>query len=130
MPIHPVFVCEDSVMKGLSLALVALAFLAAEPALAQQPRPDAAEQAAPAPEMWYSRRQLRHEVDPWTLVHRRAAQQGAQRQARIAAMKWYGLSNSRPTVNPTPWGSSYRYSPVGGFSSRSFAWPVAARPLY
>lgn len=118
-------------MKRLSLALVALAFLAAEPALAQQPQPDAAEQAAPAPEVWYSQRQLRRENDSWTLVHRRAAQQGAQRQARIAAMKWYGFSNSRPTVNPTPWGSRYRYSPAWTFSaSRPFAWPAAVRTVY
>lgn len=118
-------------MTRLSLALAALAFFAAEPALAQQPQPGATGQATPAPEAWYYQRPLRREVDPWTLVHRRAAQQAAQRQARIAAMKWYGLSNSRPTVNPTPWGSRYRYSPVWRFSaSHPFAWPAAAPPLY
>lgn len=111
----------------LTLVLAAVAC----PALAQQPRGQAREaQAAETvtsfvktPEMWiYEQERIRYE-DPALAVRRRAELRGAQRSARLAAMKWYGISNSRPTMSPTPsmnnaspyWGSNtydpYRWRP-------------------
>ncbi len=41
-------------------------------------------------------------------IQRRAEIRGQQRALRLAAQKWYGVSNARPTVTPTSWSSSYR----------------------
>lgn len=48
------------------------------------------------PEMWfYEQERLRYE-DPNTMARARAEFEANQRQARLAALKWYGMSNSRP----------------------------------
>jgi len=48
------------------------------------------------PEMWfYEQERLRYE-DPNTIARARAEYEANQRQARMAALKWYGMSNSRP----------------------------------
>lgn len=48
------------------------------------------------PEMWfYEQERLRNE-DPNTMARARAEYEANQRQARLAALKWYGMSNSRP----------------------------------
>ena len=50
------------------------------------------------PEMWfYEQERLRYE-DPNTMARARAEYESNQRQARLAALKWYGMSNSRPMV--------------------------------
>ncbi|REK13035.1 MAG: hypothetical protein DWQ37_10450 [Planctomycetota bacterium] len=97
----------------LTLVLAAVAC----PCLAQEPRPDRVAQApttvVKTPEMWiYEQERIRYE-DPAMAVRRRAELRGAQRAARLAAMKWYGISNSRPTVSPTPWLNS-SYAPFWG----------------
>jgi hypothetical protein len=57
--------------------------------------------------MWfYEQERIRYE-DPRKAVRRRAELRAAQRADRLAALKWYGQSNSRPTVNSTPTMSSY-----------------------
>jgi hypothetical protein len=62
---------------------------------------------APTPEMWfYEQERIRHD-DPKMAVRRRAEQRGQDRQLRLASQKWYGISNSRPTVSPTPWFAGY-----------------------
>jgi hypothetical protein len=60
--------------------------------------------SAPAttPELWvYSQEQRRHD-DPAQAVRRKAEFQADQRMARIAALKRYGYSNSRPEAGMTP----------------------------
>ena len=60
--------------------------------------------SAPAttPELWvYSQEQRRHD-DPAQAVRRKAEYQAGQRMARIASLKWYGYSNSRPEAGMTP----------------------------
>lgn len=48
------------------------------------------------PEMWfYEQERLRYE-DPNTMARARAEYEANQRQARLAALKWYGMSNARP----------------------------------
>jgi hypothetical protein len=44
------------------------------------------------------------------IVHEKAQARAAQRQARLASLSWYGMSNSRPQAASTPFTS--RYSPV------------------
>ena len=64
-------------------------------------------EVAPTAEMWmYEQERLRHE-NPKLAVRAKAEARSSERRARIAAMKFYGLSNSRPVANPTPFTSSY-----------------------
>jgi predicted GIY-YIG superfamily endonuclease len=67
--------------------------------------------------------------NPRAIVHEKAQARAYQRQARMASMQWYGMSNSRPQAASTPFTS--RYSPVwetaGGkpYSWRpTYDWPV------
>lgn len=59
------------------------------------------------PEIWLYLHEQRRNDDPKILVRRKAEQQAAERMARIAAMKWYGYSNSRPRAEVTPFMSYY-----------------------
>ena len=100
-------------MKRLLWAAVVVGS-AASPTLAQEPTPAAAprvavEQTDPhasmanlTPEMWLYMQQLERYDDPKMAVRRKAEERAAQRTNRIAARKWFGLSNSRPTASPIP----------------------------
>jgi hypothetical protein len=55
------------------------------------------------------------------IIHAKAQSNAYQRQARLASLSWYGMSNSRPQAAPTPFTS--RYSPVWEMpSGRPYAW--------
>ena len=129
-------------MKKLALLAAAGAVLLAAQAQAQQPRnttrlvPPAARaprQQADAltdgttsltqmtPEMWFYQQEMRRYDDPRAAVRRKAEYRAAQRQRRIAAMEWYGYSNSRPIANPTPFASG-PYSP--GWVSNNYRAPM------
>jgi hypothetical protein len=71
----------------------------------------ASSQITPTPEMWFYEQRLREYMDPKLAIRRVAEQRAAQRRARLAAMKWYGYSNLRPTGAPDPYngGSSPRW---------------------
>jgi hypothetical protein len=59
------------------------------------------------PEMWFYEQERVRQESPKYLIRRKAELRAAQRQQRLAALKWYGMSNSRPTANPTPLFSTY-----------------------
>ena len=56
----------------------------------------------PTPEMWFYEQEMREYNNPRNGVRRKAEYRSAQRQRRIAAQKWFGYSNLRPTVSATP----------------------------
>lgn len=68
-----------------------------------------------------------YQTDTRAIIQQKAQARAAQRNARMASMSWYGMSNARPTAAPTPFTSLY--SPVwqqpGG---RPFAWSTASWP--
>ncbi len=66
------------------------------------------------PEMWFYLEDYRRYKNPKEAVRRKAAAASQQRQNRLAAQKWYGVSNSRPSVNAIPFYSSYSPSWFGG----------------
>jgi len=70
------------------------------------------------PELWvYSQEQRRHD-DPAQAVRRKAEVKADQRMARVAAVKWFGLSNSRPHTWGSPVASTYyAHLPVWGFDN-------------
>jgi hypothetical protein len=67
-------------------------------------------------------------VEPLSLAREKAVQRGEQRMARLAAMKWYGFSNSRPTATTAPF--TTMYSPAWQMpGGRPFAWYTSSRPI-
>jgi hypothetical protein len=68
------------------------------------------------PDMWFYDQIQRQHDDPHAAIRRKAEFETSQRQHRLAAREWFGVSNTRPMVNPTPtmggygprWGSNTR----------------------
>lgn len=123
-----------------SLTTVAAVWLAAgaSVALGQQPihaeAPENAPFAAPSlsappvtPELWVYSQELKRHDDPAQAVRRKAELAAEQRQARLAAMRWYGQSNSRPVANPTPFMGEYSPGWVGNGWNR-YDWVGSSRP--
>jgi hypothetical protein len=108
----------------LSVPVIALACVST--ASAQQParQPALTPELTPAvttPDMWYYSQEQRRHDDPRQAVRRKAEFVSQQRAARIAAMKWYGMSNSRPVASTTPSMGVYSPAWVGNGGDR-FDW--------
>src|SRR6478735_2566437 len=82
----------------------------------------------PTPEMWFYQQERNRHDDPKLAVRRRAEARGEQRQQRLASSKWYGIYNSRPTVSPTPWFSTYSPSWVSNTYDPA-QWRMRAVPV-
>ncbi|MGW8258281.1 MAG: hypothetical protein ACWGMZ_12405, partial [Thermoguttaceae bacterium] len=54
------------------------------------------------PEMWFYEQAMRQYQDPKMMVRANAEFRARQRQRRLAAMRWFGQSNSRPHANSDP----------------------------
>jgi hypothetical protein len=61
----------------------------------------------PTPEMWFYEQEQQRYDDPQLAIRRRAEARGQERRDRIESMRWYGMSNARPTVSITPWCGGY-----------------------
>jgi len=117
-------------------AAALVAALATHAARAQEPMPPSASERPAEPvdyekelRLRYYEETLRRYDDPWAAVRRKAEFRAAQRQRRIAAMKWYGYSAARPTANPTPWGASYGATWTNS-QIRVGSWAAGGRALY
>jgi hypothetical protein len=73
------------------------------------------------PELYLYMHDLRRHDDPQQAVRRKAEARTAAREARITAMKWYGMSNARPQANPVPFMGTYSPTWIGGRNER-FDW--------
>ncbi len=114
-------------MRWLLLSLSIVFVLVAVPAMAQSPLTNeirigsgtTAGELAPTSEMWFYQEQLRQYEDPKASLRRIAEEKAAQRRARLAAQRWYGFSNIRPSVGNEltigtwgpRWTSGNRYHP-------------------
>jgi hypothetical protein len=76
----------------------------------------------PTPEMWLYEQQLREYLDPAMAVRRNAEFRAAQRQHRIAALKWFGFSNQRPSASPDPYNGEYSPAWVGNNGLYPYRW--------
>ncbi len=56
----------------------------------------------PTPEMWYYEQALQQYNNPRLAVRAKSEFRTAQRQRRMAARQWFGLSNLRPLASATP----------------------------
>jgi hypothetical protein len=59
---------------------------------------------------YYPQSQPTYNPNTRAIIHEKAQAYAAQRQARLASLSWYGMSNSRPQASATPFTS--RYSPT------------------
>ena len=82
----------------------------------------------PTPEMWFYQQELRQFQDPHAMVRRRAEFKAAQRHARIESSAWFGIYNSRPTTQYTPFMGG-TYGPAFGGSRDFNRWYPTHRPL-
>jgi hypothetical protein len=71
------------------------------------------------PEMWFYEQYMHQYLDPKMAVRANAEFRANQRQQRLAAMQWFGFSNSRPRASPDPVHGDY--SPH--WSSNNSAYP-------
>ena len=65
------------------------------------------------PEMWFYEQAVRRYDDPKNAVRANAEFRARQRSRRLAALRWFGFSNSRPRANPDPVHGSYSPRWVG-----------------
>jgi hypothetical protein len=70
------------------------------------------------PELWLYSQELQRHDDPAQAVRRRAEFRADQRSQRLAALKWFGLSNSRPQASPIPLMGVYSPTWVGNGPNR------------
>ena len=101
-------------MKKLTLALGAAAWLICSVAAAQKPadvRPvrdlKTVTEVTPTPQMWFYEQYMNQYQDPKAAVRRKAEFRSEQREQRIASMKWFGMSNSRPQASTDPYNGDY-----------------------
>jgi len=112
-------------MKRLLIALACPLLLTAGAAYAESPIDNGAGlntvvspgELKATPEMWFYDQAMRRYMDPKMMVYAKANLRAQQRQSRIASMKWFGLSNSRPRASSDPFHNDY--SP-GWFSNPGF----------
>ena len=113
----------NAVWKYLAMAAVAVGLgITAQEATAHGPDQDEfSVNDAQSAQIWFYQQQLSRYDDPKVIVREKAKQRAAQRMARLDALRWYGMSNSRPTAASTPYTSMYSpaWQMPGG---RPFAW--------
>ena len=80
------------------------------------------------PEMWFYLQEYQRYKSPQEAVRRKAEFRAAQRRKRLAAQRWFGFSNLRPTANPVPYYGSYSPAWAGSFWD-AFRWSGRGGPL-
>jgi len=107
-----------------------------QPRITVQPAPHtdgftAPQLTAPAvtPELWVYSQELRRHDDPAQAVRRKAEVQADQRISRLSALRWYGLSNSRPQASPIPTMGVYSPGWVGNGWNRYDWMPVGTASM-
>lgn len=124
-------------MKWLAIAIALMVLPTIRPALAQDPAGGAAAgtvaispgEITPTPEMWFYEQYLRQYQDPKVAIRQRAELKAAQRQQRMAARKWFGFSNSRPTAGPDPYFGDYSPHWSSNNGRYPFQWNGVGSPI-
>ncbi len=80
------------------------------------------------PEMWFYEQALQQYNDPKYAVRANAEFKANQRRQRLAAMQWYGYSNSRPEMGLDPLHSPQQPQWVGNGADPNW-WVAPSRPL-
>jgi hypothetical protein len=110
--------------RGTTVKLQAPAQTSSKPAVQTQ----GGSMAAVTPEMWLYLQEMQRHDDPEMAVRRKAEDRASHRQDRLAARRWFGLSNARPTASPIPVMGTY--SPFwAGQSSDPNRWNGVGAPV-
>lgn len=126
-------------MKSFVFATIGLCLLMASPVLAQEPMevisaccPDTLSgetsitllpsSVQATSEMWFYQQEKKERLSPAMAVRRKAEFKSAQRQARLAAMKWFGYSNLRPSASPDPINGCYSPFWAGNNKLSPYMW--------
>lgn len=96
-------------MKWLPIGIALLVVMMAIPAQAQSPSEKSSTmrfgggitpgEVTATPEMWFYQEQMSRRDDPKEAVRRKAEFRASQREARLAARRWFGVSLMRPTTS-------------------------------
>lgn len=88
-------------------------------------------QLSATPEMWFYQQAMRRYQDPRWVVRQKAEFRSAERARRLAALKWFGYSNSRPLAGGDPLHGSYGPYWASGNIYQPFRWsgPQAAATI-
>lgn len=97
-------------MKWLPIILLGVFTFMAVPVRAEKPAANppvfsgtiSPGELTPTPEMWFYEQYMRQYMDPKWAVRQRAEFQANQRDSRLAARRWFGYSNLRPTASTDP----------------------------
>ena len=88
------------------------------------------------PEMWFYEQYMRQYQDPKMAVRANAEFRATQRQHRLAAMQWFGFSNSRPRACTDPYHGDWSPAWTGNntlypyrWAGTGAAWWYIARPV-
>ena len=121
-------------MKRCAIWLSLLLLLSAVPVLAQAPNVSGAQkqpraavgispgEVTPTAEMWFYQERMRQYMDPKMNVRQKAEFRTSQRQARISARQWFGLSNLRPTAGTDNIHNDYSPGWSGNTVYHPFRW--------
>jgi len=114
-------------IAGLAvLAISCTSAMAQEPA--QVPSSISTGQITPTPEMWFYQQYMDQYQDPQMSVRRKAEFQAEQRARRLAALRWFGLSNSRPLAHSDPYHHDYSPRWVSNNYWYPMRWSGTGRP--
>jgi len=85
-------------------------------------------QVQPTPEMWFYQQYKNDYLDPKMAVREKAEFKALQRQRRIAARKWFGFSNARPTHSTDPFNGDFSPRWTSNNPFYPFRWQGTSRP--
>ena len=99
-------------MKRVSILFAVLLTLEVTAVWAQKPAATPANavslgEVKPTSDMWFYEQAMRQYQDPKFAVRKAAEFRAEQRERRLAAMQWYGLSNLRPRASSDPFHDDY-----------------------
>ncbi|MDZ7619547.1 MAG: hypothetical protein U1E05_21310 [Patescibacteria group bacterium] len=83
----------------------------------------------PTPEMWFYEQYQQQSEDPSVAVREKAEFRASQRLNRMAAMRWFGMSNSRPPASSDPFHGDYSPKWTSNNSRYPNRWMGQATPL-
>ncbi len=128
-------------MRRMTICACLLAVLSAGTAWAQRPDRLGADRSVrsesriavgelqPTPEMWFYEQYQQQYDDPSVAVREKAEFRASQRQSRLAAMRWFGLSNSRPQAASDPFHGDHSPKWTSNSSRYQSRWVGGGTPL-
>jgi hypothetical protein len=104
-------------LLALAIVLTTSSLAYAQRAVVTQPGRGTSERpvvtTTTTPDMWYYTQERERHDNPHQAVRRKAEFVAQQRAMRIESMKWFGMSNARPTASTTPFMDEYSPAWVG-----------------